>query len=300
MKKIIAVAVLLAATVGAGAQNMYDAITYSQNHYFGTARSMALGNAVTALGGDLGSIGINPAGGAVAGYGQFAITPGLTVSSVASAYSPEGENAYGASSRLTNTRMNLPNIGLSMNYKTGRRSGVKSVTFSILSSQTNSYHFAAEGFGSNSRTSKIAEFADAASGYAENVLRDYGAFNNSDVPWDLLAAYQGGMYGPYGTGDGVYAGVTETISDNGDYHYVPGALAQTSYLTKRGSKNDLILNLAFNVSDRVYFGFNIGLPTARYRYSESFYEAAVNPEQFPIVYDGAGETCFDRGTYNYQ
>ena len=83
MKKIFAIAALLAATVGAGAQNMYDAITYSQNHYFGTARSMSMGNAVTALGGDLGSIGINPAGGAVAGYGQFAITPGLSISSVA-------------------------------------------------------------------------------------------------------------------------------------------------------------------------------------------------------------------------
>ena len=302
MKKILIAAALLAATVGAGAQTMYDAINYSQNNYFGTARSMAMGNAVTALGGDLGSIGINPAGGAVAGYGQFAITPGLSLSSVKSSYSPEGELAYGAPQKLTNSRMTLPNLGLSMNYKTGRAHGIKSITFSVLSSQTNDYNFAAEGFGSNSQTSKIAEFANAAWGYSESLLSKYSSFNDSDIPWDILTAYQGGMYGPYGW-DGVYAGVSEAISPDGDYHYVPGALAQTSYLTKRGTKNDLILNLAFNVSDRVYFGFNVGLPTARYRYSESFYESAVNPDLFPIDYDdedGVYTTYFMRGSYNYK
>ena len=300
MKKIVLAAALLAASVVAGAQNMYDAINFSQNHYFGTARSMAMGNAVTAVGGDLGSIGINPAGSAVAGYGQFTITPGLTISSVASSYSPEGENAYGMPNKLNNTRMNLPNIGLTMNYRTGRRSGVKAVTFGIISNQVNNYNFAADGFGSNSQTSKIAEFANAAGGYAERYLADYNSFYNSDVPWDILTAYQGGMYGPYGW-DGVYAGVTESISENGDYHYVPGALAQTSSRTKRGSKNDLILNLGLNISDKLYVGFNVGLPSARYRYSEAFYEAAVNPDQFPIIFDDSNHTVyFDRSTYKYQ
>lgn len=299
MKKILLIAAGLAAAAAAGAQNMYDAITFSENQYFGTARSMALGSAVTALGGDLGTIGINPAGSAVSPYGQFVITPGLTISSVSSAYSPEGELAYGMASKMNNPRMTLPSIGMTMKFETGRRYGVRAVTFGIVSNQTDNYNFAAEGFGTNSRTSKIAEFANAASGFYEDVLKERNSFNNSDVPWDILTAYQGGMYGPYGW-DGVYAGVTETISDDGDYHYVPGALAQSSYLTKRGSKNDLIVNVGLNVSDRVYLGFNLGLPTARYRYSESFYETAVDPGQFPIAYDDGYDTYFNRGTYNYQ
>ena len=308
MKKIVLAAAFLAASVAAGAQNMYDAINFSQNHYFGTARSMAMGNAVTAVGGDLGSIGINPAGSAVAGYGQFAITPGLTISSVSSAYSPEGENAYGLPNKLTNTRMNLPNVGFTMNYRTGRRTGVKTVTFGIVSTQTNNYNFASDGFGSNSQTSKLAEFANAASskngfeGYPESLLANNNSFTNSDIPWDILTAYQGGMFGPYGW-DRLYAGVTETISDNGDYHFVPGALSQTSSLTKRGSKNDLILNLGLNVSDKLYLGFNVGLPSARYRYRETFTEAAVNPDLFPLVYEDGDQlytTYFLRGAYNYQ
>lgn len=290
---------MIAATVSAGAQTLSDAINFSQNQYYGTARSMALGNAMTAIGGDLGSIGINPAGSAVVSYGQFVVTPGVTISAVNSAYSPSGEGNYGLSNRLSHGRMNLPNIGATVNFSTGNRYGLKTVSFGFLSNQTNNYHYLTEAFGSNSRTSMIAEFADAAYGYDERVLKEYTSFNNSDYPWDLLAAYQGGMYGTYGWQD-QYAGVTETISPNGDYHYVPGALSQSSYQTKYGSKNDLILNMGMNFSDRVYFGFNIGIPSARYRYYESFYEAAVDPTDFPIEYDDGYKTYFRNGSYGYQ
>ena len=67
--KMICVAAVLTSVYSLSAQNMYDAINLSRNEYLGTARSMALGNAVTAVGGDLGMIGINPAGSAVASYG---------------------------------------------------------------------------------------------------------------------------------------------------------------------------------------------------------------------------------------
>jgi Outer membrane protein transport protein (OMPP1/FadL/TodX). len=108
------------------------------------------------------------------------------------------------------------------------------------------------------------------------------------------------MFGSYGR-DGEYVGVTETFSlPDGDYHYLAGPLAQTSYQTKLGSKNDLVMNLGLNFSDRFYLGFNLGIPTARYRYQESFYEAAVNPDRFLIRYDDGHDTCFRNGTFNYQ
>jgi hypothetical protein len=305
MKKIILAAAFLALTTAAGAQSMYDAIAFSQNNYFGTARSMAMGNAVTALGGDLGSIGINPAGSAVSSYGQFVITPGLTISSVSSAYSPEGENGYGVANNLKQTKMNLPNVGVSMTFETGKRYGVKGLSFAMLVNQTNNFNYAADAFGTNSRTSKIAEFADAAYGISEIYLPrtdNYNPYEYSDVSWDILTAYNGGMFGPYGW-DGEYAGVTESISDNGDYHFVPAALAQTSSVTKVGSRSDLVMNFGMNISDRVYIGFNLGVPMAHYRFNESFYEAAVSPDLFPIVYEDGDDlytTYFQRGYYNYK
>ena len=49
-------ALLSLTAVAAGAQTMYDGLTFSQNNYYGTARSIGMGNAMTAVGGDLGSI----------------------------------------------------------------------------------------------------------------------------------------------------------------------------------------------------------------------------------------------------
>ena len=81
----ILVAAALAATSAFG-QTMYDAIRFSNNDYEGTARSMAMGNAFTALGGDLGAITINPASSGVYRYDEFVITPSLTFAKDGSTY----------------------------------------------------------------------------------------------------------------------------------------------------------------------------------------------------------------------
>ena len=301
-KTILSLVAIVACCVAASAQNMYDAINFSRNDYLGTARTMALGNAVTALGGDLGTIGINPAGSAVANYGQLTITPGVALSSVSSSYSPEGDLMYGAFGNTSRSRLTMPNLGISLVMNTGRRSGLKSFTFAVVSNQTVQYNYSASAYGANSRTSKMAEFASAAYGIGEDVLASYSSFDNSDVSWDVLTAYQAGMFGSYGRG-GQYVGVTEMIAPDGSYHYVPGTLQQSSAVNKEGHKNDLVFNFGFNVSDKLFFGFNLGTPSSTYRYSEAFYEAAIDMDAFPISFIGSdGEeyiTAFRSGTYTY-
>lgn len=72
MRKTAITILLSLASVAAGyAQTAYDALMFSENNYEGTARSVAMGNAFTALGGDLGAVTINPAGSAVANYSQI-------------------------------------------------------------------------------------------------------------------------------------------------------------------------------------------------------------------------------------
>lgn len=81
MKKTASIIIILAAMSAFGhAQTASDALLFSSTDYEGTARTMAMGNAFTALGGDLGSISINPAGSAVAKYSQITLTPSLTFS----------------------------------------------------------------------------------------------------------------------------------------------------------------------------------------------------------------------------
>ena len=297
-KSILATA-LLAVSAGASAQNMYDAINLSRNVYFGTARSMALGNAVTALGGDLGTVGINPAGSAVASYGQLTITPGIMVSSVASEYS-SGDDWNGTWSTMRKAIM--PNWGLSASFSTGRSKGLKSFVVAVTSNYTNQYLNYFNIYGTNSQTSKMAEFAAAAEGYNEGVLGNYNSFENSNVPWDILTAYQGGMFGSYGE-DGKYVAISEALRGDG-VHYVPGKLAQNSAVQKNGSKRDLVFNFGANFSDTWYFGFNLGLPNARYDCTESFYESAVNPDQFLLTFtknDGYNyDTYFTSSNYTYK
>ena len=293
--KILCAAALMAATAAvSGAQNMYDAINISRNEYYGTARTMALGNAVTAIGGDVGSFGINPAGSAVANYNQLVITPGISVSVVGASYSPSGESGFGPEYGYDRTRMTLPNFGATAVLYTGRSRGLKSFTFGLISNQTAQYNYYADAYGQTSLSSKAAEFAAAAAGLDESMLVGNSAYDNG-VSWDIISAYQSGMFGSYGKGSN-YVGVTETIDESGAWHYVPGPLAQHSAVQKWGSKNDVIVNFGMNFSDKVFFGINVGFPYATYGYSESFYESSVNPEQFPIIYnldDGSqAETYF--------
>lgn len=302
MKRIrIAAALFLAAAASAGAQTMYDGITFSQNNYLGTARSMALGNAVTAVGGDLGTIGINPAGSAVSNYGQFILSPGISRSSVSSAFSTFGPDEAVSDGIWKSSRAGFPNGGVSLNIETGSRRGLKSLAVAFVVNQTERYDYEARAAGRNGYSSKVAEFANAAYGYRESVLSEYNSYNNSDIPWDVLTAYQGGMFGSFGT-DGLYAGVTEAISHNGSYQYLAGALHQVSNVTKTGSKNDMIFNLGMNFNDNLFVGFNIGVPYACYGYTESFTESAVNPDQFLLTFQtgqGDVDTYFNRASYSY-
>lgn len=303
-QKILVSLLGLVLTVSASAQNMYDAINFSKNEYFGTARTIALNNAVTALGGDLGTMTINPAGSAVSRYGQFSITPALSISASNSSYSADGIS-YMPGQSISRNKVTLPNCSGSLVFDTNRSKGLKSFTLAFAVSQTAQYHSYAQSIGNNPYSSKMGEFAVAADGIEEAILSDRRSFDNSSVSWDVLTAYQGGMFGSFGY-DGVYAGVSEAINNSGEspYMYIPGTLTQTSITSKGGSKNDFIMNFGFNISDKLFLGFNLGLPTAEYYYNENFYEAAINPELFPISYESASgepqETFFKTASYAYR
>jgi len=229
MKRTIFTALLSLTAIAAGAQTMYDGLNYSQNNYYGTARSIGMGNAMTAVGGDLGSIGINPAGSAVAGYSQFTITPNLTISSMNASYS-----AYpvGGADRFTNeqnkrlTRFSMPNIGLTFNWKTGNGSGLKAITYGLVVNGTNNFTGKMLAGGRNDKTSYQSAMAVAADGYDMDFLNgfsidkdgkrvdrgwDYPYYYGDDfqndpnrgkfAPWNVIANAQAGSIANYGDTD---------------------------------------------------------------------------------------------------
>ena len=275
MKKIlIAIVSLAAACFAASAQDSYYAEMLSRNNYYGTARSVALGNAMTALGGDLGSVGINPAGSAVASYGQFTITPGLLFSSTGASYSPDGSQNFGNPYKTSHTKFNLPNIGLMFTMYSTDDSPIRSMSMGFVANTTNTFLNYTTARGVNSSTSFLGGLAAGARGLSAN-----------DMPRDLYTAYCANQIGEYGpVGSNVYAGANQRINDGETYAYVPGDLDQASIYNTYGSKTDMVFNVGFNMQDSFYFGFNLGIPTLKYSRQEVFTEAAREPLQFPVIF----------------
>lgn len=272
MKKTIAFFVLALMSAGLYAQSiaplayMYSGMENSTNNFYGTARSVALGEAMTAVGGDLGSVVINPAGAAVNKYSQIAITPGITVSSVTSAYSSSGPEKYGSSKVNNKARVGLPGVGATITTNSGNEYGIRSFSFSIIASQTQDYNSFFMAGGSNSKTSLLTEFAQSACGYTDKQLSEYG----NGVSWDLVAGYNGRLFG--GIDTDWYAGNSSVENKYGDF-CIPAALAQSSTLTTSGYKRDLLMNFAWDISGKLMLGFNLGIPIMYKTQQEAYYES---------------------------
>jgi hypothetical protein len=220
MKKI-AIIILSLVSAAAYAQNANDAYMFSENQYEGTARTMAMGNAFTALGGDLGSIGINPAGSAVAGYSQFTITPSLTYSANTAQGTPipstDGRLPY-FENKITSKDIDtgLSNIGFTLCWETGRKSGLKNITFGLVSNQTNSWNGEINASGTNTSTSFMGAVANTATlnGYLGSELGAEDAFDF--MPWREVAAFQSGMISNFGGFDDFFVGASEAIEQDSE------------------------------------------------------------------------------------
>ncbi len=70
------------------AQNIDDALLYNKRELTGSARSLAMANAFTALGGDLTSLSFNPAGIAVYRSSEFAFTPSISFNQSTASFDP--------------------------------------------------------------------------------------------------------------------------------------------------------------------------------------------------------------------
>ena len=308
MKKI-AITILAVLTSLAGfAQNANDAYMFSENLYEGTARTMAMGNAFTALGGDLGSVNINPAGSAVAGYSQFTITPSLTftVNKAQGAPLPNTSSQPGyfqerITSRTSNTGM--PNVGFTFNMKTGRESGLKNITFGLVCNQTNSWNGEVMAKGINANTSFMGAVANTAflNGYLGS---DLGAEDAYDfMPWREVAAFQSGMISTFGGMDDNFVGASEAVeydTENDMYNiYLAGPLHQTFNRDVNGYKNDFVLNFGANISDFIYIGANLGFTSILYNENWYITESAVNQNDFGIELDNGESMYFQNMRYDY-
>jgi len=284
---LIASAAFLGMALAADAQSMYDALTLSENNYGGTARSIALGNAMTAVGGDLGSLTLNPAGSAVAGWSQIAITPNISISSYNSQGGVEG---FGDSRDSRHTRFNLYNIGTVINFDTGNSYGVRNFSFGFIANSTANYLSDMYASGIQSQTSFLGNYAVAADGYASSVLGGTNAFN-STAPWRAVLGYQSGMISTFNGLDNQYVGATERVYEDGSIE-TAGDIFQRYGRVVTGSKTDMLLNFGMNIDGKIFLGANLGLVSVSYNNDSYIKETAVNTDDFIFTYADGTQNAF--------
>ena len=259
---------------------MTDGITWTENDYGGTARSMAMGNAVTATGGELGSVIINPAGSAVSQCSQVTLTPGISISMVSAAgvKTPDG-NTYLSQRTSTNKgRFIMPNIGFNFSFDTGRAVGLKRFTFGFISNSTNIFNTSIIGRGINEEgTSSYAGCMASAS---------TNGFWDDEID---LASTENIICNSPELMPGKDFGITE-------WPLVDKTASLSSRINQRfshridGVKSDYILNFGFNISDILFIGANLGIVSLRYGLDEGISESALETDMFPTGFKDLART----------
>ena len=289
-RRLFSILLGLAVTVTASAQNWQDAYLFSQNVYSGSARGVGMGNALTAVGGDPGSVGFNPAGSAVASYSQFFISPGFTISSTtAQGTILEGDKDPIGLGDKVNTgyfRMKLPNIGFILNMDTGHRTGWKNFTFAFLANSTHNFTGRFNASGINYDNSYAASLASSADGFAPEVLGKEDWYYSGDASrmpaWVDMTGFRSGMFDGVTGRKGAYVALTEVVDEDGNMRLAAPVYQKYGQQT-RGSKSDIVLNMAANYGDWLYVGVNLGITSLNYRLAEYWYEEPDNPDQFPVI-----------------
>ena len=289
MKKITTILFSILLTTGLSAQTAGEALTSSQQHYEGTARTLAMGNAFTALGGDLGAIAINPASSAIYRYSQFSLTPSFITSNGETNYLNDVYND-------SFTRMAMSNLGFVMAFDTGNYSGLLNYNFGITLNRNNSFNAIMTAYGITDQSSLLGSIASGLSGVHVSALEStdsYNPFYNNNLAWPEVLAWETYLLANTPDSDYDYIGSTENIYDNSIIE-LGGELEQSYYRKIHGGTNAFSLNFGGNFSDFFYFGANLNLLSLTYELNETYGEKAINTRDFQDGFESMTSTYWQR------
>jgi hypothetical protein len=226
------------------AQNVDDALRYSQLFYSGTARFTAMGGAFTALGGDMSSLSQNPAGIGVFRSSEFSLTPQLSYSNISSFWN-------GTKSSDFAYVFNLGQIGIISNIvSTGNATGLVSLNAGYSFNKTNNYNENLTVSGISNNSSMADYWVSRANGYEK--------LYTTDDAWAAIKTYMidtlSGSNNLYGTIFSNYGG--DTYSTYGQ--------KITRTITNAGYAGEHAFSIGANYSNKYFFGATLGISRLRY------------------------------------
>jgi len=260
MHKLYSMVLATALSATMYAQSDVDALRYSMLDLGGTARSLGSGNAYGALGGDMSTFSMNPAGIGIYRSSEFVVTPGLLSINAESKY-------LGDVNTDDKYKFNLNNVGIVFaqinkgkeNASTGWVGGSFGIAFNRLADFNSSVYYS----GFNEGSSLLNTYAD--------YLNNNGGTNPEDVfdkdPFGAGLAWETYLINPSA------ADSTQYIPVVGD-----GNVQQTKSISTRGGINETAISFGGNYGNRLYIGATIGVPHIKYIVNSVYSENDVNGE----------------------
>ena len=229
-----------------------DMFSLSQvNFGFGTARSMGMAGAFASLGGDVSSMGINPAGLGMYRHNEVTITPIMGFQRSANSAADWGDNKQ--------SRFALSNIGAVFNVYESGRTGLVSVSVGIGYSRVADfnyrYGFTSESGVSSSPYRSINDAFVRQLGQS-GIFPDKNGTLNYDYDiayfWGGALAYNGYMLDTGEDEPGRYWTTADRIGAN-------AGVGHTAQIDSRGSIGEYDIAVGCNFDSKFYLGATIGL-----------------------------------------
>jgi hypothetical protein len=270
MKKTgLIIIALLSFLTCANAQNIDDALRYSQTFYGGSARFSSMGGAFTALGGDLSAIGLNPAGTGVFRFSEFSLTPQLYYNSTSSLWN-------NTNSKDVTSLFNLNQIGIVSNIiSTNNETGLIKLNFAYSYNRTNNFteNITIKGISNNS--SMADYWASRANGYSK-----------LDTPDDAWAAYKTGLIDTLSGSNDTYGTIFSLYGDK-----PPATYGQEikRVITNTGYTGEHSFSLGANFSNKFYLGTTLGISRIHYTGHIEHLESDIDN----VIYDFKSFTYTD-------
>jgi hypothetical protein len=220
-------------STNAVAQNEVDALRFSNTYHGGTARVMGMGGAFSALGSDISSASINPAGLALYRSSDINFTSAIDVTKTKTNFLNEStvDHNYRFSAQSAGLVFSMPDA---RNYEAGM--GRQNTVFGVTFNRINTFNQDVYAVGRNDQRSYLTH------------LTNY--YNQNSDYWDLfwttrlLFEDQNGV-------------IRNDFDLDGNYQ-----IKQTFEHRQSGYVNDINISLGINESNNFYYGFSLGLVSA--------------------------------------
>lgn len=241
MKRIsLVLLIILSASAGIFAQNVDDALRYSQIFYGGTARFNSMGGAFTAIGGDISTLSQNPAGLGVFRSSEITLSPQLFNIKTKASF-------FGLNSDVL-SKFNLSQAGIVSNL-VSNESGLVSLNVAYSFNKTNNLNQNVRIEGINTGSSMADYWAASADNIpTSQLLGNNGAYETFII--DTLPGtnrHYGTVFSHYGENPGSVYGQTVR-----------------RLITNEGYTGEHALSVGGNYANKIFFGVTVGINKINY------------------------------------